>query len=71
MGTCLTWIKCLLLLVFILIYIHAFICSEGYLRLSSEKYVLEDNSIENKFIHLTNNAVQKYSDNYCKYENGN
>jgi len=28
---------------------------EGYLRLSSEDYTLDD--IENPFIHLTNNAV--------------
>lgn len=28
-------------------------------------------NIENKFIHLTNNAVQKYSDNYGQFESGN
>ena len=42
---------------------------EGYLRLSSENYTLND--IENPFIHLTNNAVQKYSVGYGDKEDGN
>jgi len=44
-------------------------CREGYLRLSSSEFSL--NNIGDKFIHLTNNAVQKYSDNYGQFENGN
>ena len=44
---------------------------EGYLRLSSELFTLDETTIENKFVHLTNNAVQKYSNQYGKFENGN
>jgi len=42
---------------------------EGYLRLAGEKFTLDD--LENNFVHLTNNAIQKYGENYGKYENGN
>jgi tubulin--tyrosine ligase/tubulin polyglutamylase TTLL9 len=34
---------------------------EGYIRLSSQPFELD---IGNKFVHLTNNAVQKYHENY-------
>jgi len=44
---------------------------EGYLRTSSEEFSLNGNEVFNKFIHLTNNAVQKYSDNYGQHESGN
>ena len=44
---------------------------EGYLRLSSELFTLSEDNIDNKFVHLTNNAIQKYSDNYGQIENGN
>ena len=39
--------------------------------MSSECYNLNENDIENKYIHLTNNAVQKYNKNYGAFENGN
>ena len=42
---------------------------EGYLRTSCKKYTTTDTS--NLFIHLTNDAVQKKSENYGKFENGN
>ena len=42
---------------------------EGYLRTSSEEFTL--GNTDNYFIHLTNNAVQKYSSNYGQFENGN
>ena len=38
---------------------------EGYLRLAGEKFTLDD--LENNFVHLTNNAIQKYGENYGKY----
>jgi hypothetical protein len=41
------------------------------LRTSSEEFNLTAENIENKFVHLTNNAVQKYSDNYGQFESGN
>lgn len=44
---------------------------ESYLRLSSEPFSLDETQIEDKYIHLTNNAVQKYGKNYGKHENGN
>lgn len=42
---------------------------EGYIRTSAEIFSTTD--INNYFIHLTNNAIQKYSDNYGQFEDGN
>jgi hypothetical protein len=42
---------------------------DGYIRTSSVEFDLED--LGNRFIHLTNDAVQKKSDDYGKFENGN
>lgn len=42
---------------------------EGYLRTSSEEF--KAGNVDNYFIHLTNNAVQKYSNNYGQFEDGN
>lgn len=44
---------------------------QGYIRTSSEPYSLSESEINNKFIHLTNNAVQKEGNLYGKYELGN
>lgn len=44
---------------------------EGYIRTSSEDYSISSNLLNNKFVHLTNNAVQKDSASYGKFENGN
>ncbi len=41
---------------------------EYLVRLSSEKFSMDTN---NCFVHLTNNAVQQYSNSYGKYEPGN
>ncbi len=38
---------------------------DGYVRTSSYLWSLEN--ISNSLVHLTNDAVQKYSDNYGKY----
>jgi len=46
-----------------------FLFREGYIRTSSEKY--DKNCLDNYYIHLTNNAVQKNSKNYQKFELGN
>ena len=46
-----------------------FVFKEGYIRTSSEIYKCDD--INNPFIHFTNNAIQKYSENYGQFENGN
>lgn len=42
---------------------------EGYIRTSSSRFSLKHNS--DPLIHLTNDAVQKYSEEYGKYEKGN
>lgn len=42
---------------------------EGYVRTSSREFNVND--LENKMIHLTNDAVQKKGEEYGKYESGN
>jgi len=42
---------------------------DGYLRTSCKEFNV--NNLNNKFIHLTNDAIQKYSDDYGKFENAN
>jgi len=44
---------------------------EGYLRTSSEIFSIDKSVIGDKNIHLTNNAIQKYSTTYGKFEDGN
>jgi len=44
---------------------------EGYLRLSSYKYSLEEEMMANLAVHLTNNAIQKKDKNYGLEEDGN
>jgi hypothetical protein len=44
---------------------------EGYIRTSCEEYSLSEESITKAEVHLTNNAVQKYAENYGKFEDGN
>lgn len=43
----------------------------GYLRTSSREYNVAPGKLANKFIHLTNDAVQKKADDYGKHEIGN
>lgn len=40
---------------------------EGYLRTSSEAYQTNRESLDNLYIHLTNNAVQKNNRSYSKH----
>ncbi|OMJ86235.1 hypothetical protein SteCoe_12300 [Stentor coeruleus] len=49
--------------------IQGYYYNEGYIRTSSKPFSLQN--IDNKFIHLTNDAVQKFSEDYGKFENGN
>jgi hypothetical protein len=49
--------------------IKTYFYSEGYLRTSSQEFSL--NNLSNRMVHLTNDAVQKFSDDYGKYEPGN
>ena len=51
--------------------LNAYLFKEGYIRTSSSPFVIDLNDVDNKFVHLTNNAVQKYDENYGKFEDGN
>lgn len=44
---------------------------EGYLRTTSTEFNIDMDNIDNKFVHLTNNAIQKYSKSYGQFEDGN
>lgn len=45
-----------------------FFYKHGYLRTSSDEYALDNG---NNYVHLTNNCLQKYGNNYGKHEEGN
>ena len=49
--------------------LQAYFYLDGYLRTSVSEFNLEN--LHNRFIHLTNDAVQKKSSEYGKYEDGN
>ena len=42
---------------------------DGYLRTTSSEYTIHD--VSNPLVHLTNDAIQKYSAEYGKFESGN
>ena len=50
-------------------YLRGYLYEEGYLRTCCKEYDLTQ--VENRFIHLTNDAVQKYSPDYGKFESSN
>lgn len=41
------------------------------MRTSSEPYTLDEANFDQIYVHLTNNAVQKYSKSYGKFEEAN
>ena len=41
------------------------------MRTSSDDYDLGQDNLDKIYVHLTNNAVQKFSENYGKFEDGN
>jgi hypothetical protein len=49
--------------------LQGYFYTEGYLRTSCREYNIKN--ANNRLIHLTNDAVQKKSEDYGKYENGN
>lgn len=49
--------------------LRGYFYEEGYLRTSCKEFTLKN--VDNKYVHLTNDAVQKYSQDYGKFENGN
>lgn len=50
---------------------RCYLFSEGYIRMSSQKFTLAQETIDQPFIHLTNNAIQQHEANYGKLEEGN
>lgn len=48
---------------------RGFFFKEGYLRTSSREFSIAD--LDNRYVHLTNDAIQKKSSDYGKFENGN
>jgi hypothetical protein len=62
-------IRCYILVTSINKIVKAYWYEEGYIRTSSKEFTLKN--LKNRFVHLTNDAVQKKSDDYGKYENGN
>ena len=44
---------------------------EGYLRTSGSEFFLDENDADNQYVHLTNNAIQKFSKTYGEFEDGN
>ena len=44
---------------------------EGYIRTASEQFTMDRSKIDKLYIHLTNNAVQKFGSKYGEFEDGN
>ena len=49
--------------------LKAYFFQEGYLRTSCREF--STNDLDNKYVHLTNDAIQKKNPDYGKYETGN
>jgi tubulin---tyrosine ligase len=49
--------------------IQGYFYKEGYIRTSSKEFSIKN--LDNKYIHLTNDAIQKNSDDYGKFEPAN
>lgn len=62
-------IRCYVLVTIINNHFKAYWYEEGYIRTSSKLF--DPENIDNRFIHLTNDAVQKNGTNYGKFEPGN
>ena len=62
-------IRCYALVTCINGNLQAYFYKEGYLRTTSKEFSLKQ--VHDKFIHLTNDAVQKHSEEYGKFESGN
>eukprot|EP00347_Sterkiella_histriomuscorum_P023784 403333401 len=50
-------------------FLKGYFYEDAYIRTSCKEYDIEN--LNNKYIHLTNDAVQKHSQDYGKFENGN
>lgn len=45
--------------------------NDAYVRTSSQVFTLDQKSLASKFIHLTNEAIQKKGAKFGKFESGN
>jgi len=61
-------IRCFALVTSVNSHVKGFVYDDGYLRTSSREFDLRNFS---KIIHLTNDAVQKKSEDYGRFEFGN
>jgi hypothetical protein len=62
-------IRCYTLMTSVNGKIKAYWYRDGYVRTSSKEYCITN--LDNRLIHLTNDAVQKKSEEYGKFEYGN
>lgn len=62
-------IRCYSLITCINGVIQGYFYLDGYLRTTSHEFTMKD--ISNLYIHLTNDAIQKHSKEYGRFENGN
>ena len=58
-------IRCYMLVTSINGYTKCYWYEEGYIRTASKEFNLKN--LKNRMIHLTNDAVQKYSESYGKF----
>jgi hypothetical protein len=49
--------------------LRGYFFEDGYVRTSCKEFTLED--VADKFVHLTNDAIQVHAEDYGKYESGN
>ena len=50
-------------------HLRGYFYEEGYLRTSSKEYTLD--TLQNKYVHLTNDAIQQTASDFGKFESGN
>lgn len=62
-------IRCYVLVTIINNKMQAYFYKDGYLRTSCSEFSMEN--VHDRFVHLTNDAVQKNSPEYGKFEDGN
>ena len=62
-------VRCFSLVTCINGVIKGYFYRDGYMRTASREYSLHN--LQNRFAHLVNDAVQKYSEDYGKFEPGN
>jgi len=62
-------IRCYGLLTSVNGHMLGYFYTDGYLRTSSKEFSVQN--LSNKYIHLTNDAIQKNSEDYGKFENAN